>query len=78
MSYRSRGTDVENGAPGSNMKYIGCASAKISHRTGSADLMIFNLFSAKDGPGLRIQYPGFAAEAEESVQKPASPPSSGF
>lgn len=73
MSCRSRGTDVENGTPGNNMKYIGYASVEISHRTESADFMTFNLFSAIAGPGLSIHCPGFAAEAEESVQKPASP-----
>lgn len=60
------------------MKYIGYASVKISHGSGSADLMIFYLFPAKAGPGLSVHCPGFAAEAEESVQKPASPPSSGY
>lgn len=60
------------------MKYIGYASVKISHGAGSADFMIIYLFPAKADPRLRVHCPGFAAEAEESVQKPASPSSSGF
>lgn len=41
-------------APGNNMKYIACASGKISHRTGPADFRIFYLFPAKAGPGFRV------------------------
>lgn len=56
-------------APANNMEYIGYASVKISDRTGSADFMIFNLFSAGASPGLRIHCPGFAAETEFKRQR---------